>query len=142
MWHRGFNHWLIRYLYVPLGGQNNIFSILAVVSFVAFWHDHTINIIFWGLIIALFMVPEILIKRYFRKNQRNFYGKIWFKYLAGLVSSLYIHFLVICNCIGFGYGMGKMSMEIDKISEEYKTIVWSVILVTFPTLCMFHKRNL
>ena len=21
MWHRGFNHWLIRYLYVPLGGR-------------------------------------------------------------------------------------------------------------------------
>lgn len=57
MWHRGFNHWLIRYLYVPLGGRRNIFSVLAVVSFVAFWHDHTINIIFWALIIALFMVP-------------------------------------------------------------------------------------
>ncbi len=142
MWHRGFNQWLIRYLYIPLGGKDNILSVLAVVMFVAFWHDHTINIIFWGLIIALFMVPEIVIKRYFRKNKKHLYTKYWFKYIAGFVSSIYIHFLVICNCIGFGYGMGKMELVFDKIITEYTTIIWSVFVVTVPTLCMFHKRNL
>ena len=57
MWHRGFNHWLIRYLYIPLGGNNNICSVLFVVAFVSFWHDHTINIVCWGLIISIFMIP-------------------------------------------------------------------------------------
>lgn len=57
MWHKGFNHWLIRYLYIPCGGNKSIFSTILVVGFVSFWHDHTINILFWGFILAIFMVP-------------------------------------------------------------------------------------
>jgi D-alanyl-lipoteichoic acid acyltransferase DltB (MBOAT superfamily) len=142
MWHRGFNHWLIRYLYVPLGGKSNILSVLAVVSFVSFWHDHTINIVFWGLIIALFMIPEIMIKKYFRKYKRHWYNTYWLKYVAGFVSSIYIHFLIICNCIGFGYGVGQMELVLEKIQNEYQTIIGSIFIVMIPTLCMFHIRNL
>jgi hypothetical protein len=58
MWHKGFNVWLVKYLYIPLGGKNNIFSILVVVSFVAFWHDHTINIIFWAVREQISNQPE------------------------------------------------------------------------------------
>lgn len=57
MWHKGFNHWLIRYLYIPLGGNQNLFSVFSVILFVAFWHDHTIKILFWALILVLFMIP-------------------------------------------------------------------------------------
>lgn len=40
MWHRGFNMWLIRYMYVPLGGNKSILkSYFFVFLFVAFWHD-------------------------------------------------------------------------------------------------------
>lgn len=40
MWHRGFNMWLIRYMYVPLGGNKSVIkSYLCVFLFVAFWHD-------------------------------------------------------------------------------------------------------
>lgn len=57
MWHRGFNQWLIRYLYIPLGGRTNYWSVIASVAFVAFWHDHKITIVIWALIIMLFLVP-------------------------------------------------------------------------------------
>lgn len=57
MWHRGFNQWLVRYLYVPLGGNQNIISVVATVSFVAFWHDHSLNIVLWGLAITVFILP-------------------------------------------------------------------------------------
>ena len=104
MWHKGFNVWLIKYLYIPLGGNKNIFSILTVIAFVAFWHDHTINIIFWALLISIFMVTEILVKRYFRKNHPELFSKNWFKYLTCFESAIYIYFFIICNLIGFGYG--------------------------------------
>ena len=93
-------------------------SVLAVVAFVAFWHDHTINIIFWALIIALFMVPEMLIKRYFRSKKKHLFGKYWFKYLSGVISAIYIYFLIICNLIGFGYGIGKIPLVLEKLSNN------------------------
>jgi D-alanyl-lipoteichoic acid acyltransferase DltB (MBOAT superfamily) len=57
MWHRGFNHWLIRYLYIPLGGKRNLGAVICVIAFVTFWHDHSLHIVLWGLILVLFMVP-------------------------------------------------------------------------------------
>ena len=57
MWHRGFNQWLIRYLYIPLGGNQNLWSVVATVAFVAFWHDHSLNIVIWGLVIVIFILP-------------------------------------------------------------------------------------
>ena len=57
MWHRGFNQWLIRYLYIPLGGNKKIHAVIVTIMFVAFWHDHTINIVCWALAIMLFILP-------------------------------------------------------------------------------------
>jgi D-alanyl-lipoteichoic acid acyltransferase DltB (MBOAT superfamily) len=40
MWHRGFNQWLIRYIFLPLGGSRfKLFNIWIVFTFVAIWHD-------------------------------------------------------------------------------------------------------
>jgi D-alanyl-lipoteichoic acid acyltransferase DltB (MBOAT superfamily) len=40
MWHRGFNAWLVRYMYIPLGGNKSIIKAYVLVFlFVAFWHD-------------------------------------------------------------------------------------------------------
>ena len=39
-WHRGFNQWLLRYIYFPLGGsKNKVWNIWIVFTFVAIWHD-------------------------------------------------------------------------------------------------------
>jgi len=104
MWHRGFNQWLIRYLYIPMGGNKNIVSIVFVIFFVAFWHDHTLKILLWAIAIIIFILPEILIKRYARKNLHHLFKEHWFKYIAALASAIYIYFLVFSNIIGFGYG--------------------------------------
>ena len=65
MWHRGFNQWLIRYVFIPLGGSKSFVSYICVISFVAFWHDHTLNIVLWAFILILFMIPEITIRSFF-----------------------------------------------------------------------------
>lgn len=61
MWHRGFNQWLVRYLYIPLGGnrtvRTTILSTVSVIAFVAFWHDHTFNILLWAFLLVLCFVP-------------------------------------------------------------------------------------
>lgn len=109
MWHKGFNHWLIRYLYIPCGGNKNFISVVFVIAFVAFWHDHRINIVFWAFILAIFMVPELMIKNYFRKHYLHLYPKQWFKYLCAIICSFYIQILCTCNLIGFGYSLHESS---------------------------------
>lgn len=115
MWHRGYNLWLIRYLYVPLGGKNNFISVVCVIAFVAFWHDHTIKIVLWAFILVLFMVPELVVKRYFSARYRHLYPKMWFKYFSALVSAVYIYFICLANLIGFGFGHEKAYVLMEKI---------------------------
>lgn len=39
-WHASFNRWLVRYLYVPLGGsRRRALVIWPIFFFVALWHD-------------------------------------------------------------------------------------------------------
>jgi D-alanyl-lipoteichoic acid acyltransferase DltB (MBOAT superfamily) len=104
MWHRGFNLWLVRYLYIPLGGNTNFISVIATIAFVAFWHDHTFNILLWAAVIVVCMLPELIIKRYARKYLGYLYPRQWFKYLSAFASSAYIYLLVLCNILGFGNG--------------------------------------
>lgn len=121
MWHKGFNHWLIRYLYIPLGGNKNILSVICVILFVAFWHDHTFHILIWALILVLFMVPEIAVKTYFRKNQRKWFPNgnwpHWFKYICALACSFYIQIICYCNLIGFGYGFDNAKVVLNHINN-------------------------
>ena len=72
-WHRSFNIWLIRYIYIPLGGaKTKIFNLWIIFSFVALWHDLKINLLIWGWFICFFLVPEILVKNYFNKDNMKF----------------------------------------------------------------------
>ena len=39
-WHSSFNQWLVRYLYIPLGGSRRRAAIIwPIFFFVAVWHD-------------------------------------------------------------------------------------------------------
>lgn len=142
MWHRGFNQWLIRYLYIPLGGNKNIFSIVGTVLFVAFWHDHSFNILIWALGIIIFILPEILIKRYARTHLKHLFKEHWFKYISAFTSAIYIYFLVFANIIGFGYGQHKLNILLQKIMEEWPSVVWSIAVLTSAVLMMFYQRSL
>ena len=59
-WHRSFNRWTIRYIYIPLGGSKRlIINTLAVFTFVAFWHDISLKLLAWGWLVTLFILPEV-----------------------------------------------------------------------------------
>lgn len=59
-WHASYNRWLIRYLYVPMGGNKyKILNTFVIFSFVALWHDMQGELLSWAWLIALFIVPEI-----------------------------------------------------------------------------------
>ncbi len=65
-WHRSFNQWLIRYLFIPLGGSKRKFlNIWVVFGFVAIWHEMNLNLILWAWGICIIMMPEMGIKFFF-----------------------------------------------------------------------------
>lgn len=69
-WHRSFNLWIIRYIYIPLGGSDRpMYNILIVFTFVAVWHDIQLRLLAWGWLISLFIVPEIVAGRIFPKRK-------------------------------------------------------------------------
>jgi protein-cysteine N-palmitoyltransferase HHAT len=140
MWHRGFNQWLVRYLYVPLGGNRSLLSVVATIAFVAFWHDHTLNIVIWAFALVLFILPEILIKRYARQSLGNYFPLHWFKYLAALSSAIYIYFLVFSNIVGFGYGVDKLYLIWEKIQREWAELLWSIAVLISAVILMFYQR--
>lgn len=69
-WHRSFNRWTIRYIYIPLGGSKRpVLNTLAVFTFVAFWHDISLKLLVWGWLITLFILPEIIARMIMPPNK-------------------------------------------------------------------------
>ena len=73
-WHRSFNVWLIRYIFIPLGGSKyKSINIWIIFTFVALWHDLKLNLLLWGWFICIFLIPEIFVKNYFNKEKVKIY---------------------------------------------------------------------
>ncbi|KAL4758206.1 MBOAT, membrane-bound O-acyltransferase family-domain-containing protein [Aspergillus foveolatus] len=52
-WHLSINRWIVRYIYVPLGGNGggkvkSMVNIMAVFTCIAFWHDFNLRLLAWG----------------------------------------------------------------------------------------------
>ncbi|XP_022765632.1 putative membrane-bound O-acyltransferase C24H6.01c isoform X5 [Durio zibethinus] len=62
-WHASFNKWIVRYMYIPLGGsQRKLLNIWVIFTFVAVWHDLEWKLLSWAWLTCLFFVPEMLVK--------------------------------------------------------------------------------
>jgi D-alanyl-lipoteichoic acid acyltransferase DltB (MBOAT superfamily) len=63
-WHRSFNQWLVRYIYLPLGGsrRHKWVNVAVVFTFVAMWHEISLDLLVWGWAFALLMIPEALVQ--------------------------------------------------------------------------------
>ena len=141
-WHRSFNLWILRYLYVPLGGRNtsnwNIFPIFA---FVAIWHDFNWQLLAWGCLIPLIILPEILsnwVAKRFRLNRLKNYREI-----CAMAAALNIFLLMIGNLVGFSVGVTGAKLMVTKIFGQGG--IWFIlsVLVTFYSAAhlMFELRE-
>ncbi|WPK27262.1 hypothetical protein PUMCH_004640 [Australozyma saopauloensis] len=104
-WHRSYNRWVIRYIYVPLGGGSSgwltrIGNSLVVFSFVAVWHDIELKLLMWGWLIVLFLLPEILATIAFHK----YLSQPWARYVCSIGAVANIWMMLIANLYGFCLG--------------------------------------
>ncbi|GAA95653.1 hypothetical protein E5Q_02307 [Mixia osmundae IAM 14324] len=103
-WHRSFNLWIIRYIYIPIGGNKNMIpATLLVFTFVAMWHDLSLQLLTWGWVVALFILPEVLAKR--AVPERKYESKWWYRHVAAAGGVANILMMMTANLIGFAIGV-------------------------------------
>ncbi|KAK3071969.1 glycerol transporter [Teratosphaeriaceae sp. CCFEE 6253] len=122
-WHRSFNRWIVRYIFIPLGGSRGggegewwraVGTYAAVFTFVALWHDINLRLLLWGWLIVLFVLPDVLARMAFPakkwKDRPNQY-----RWLAGVGAVGNILMLMAANLVGFAVGLDGLKGLVDGI---------------------------
>lgn len=138
-WHASFNLWLVRYLYVPLGGsrggkKKQFLNILIVFTFVAIWHQVSFQLLCWAWLLVLFMLPELLFSKLTRTApvisfaQRHPLAWDRLKVLAG---ALMIVALKIACAVGFGFstdGLGSLAALCSGWRQFFELLLYIALM--------------
>lgn len=126
-WHRSYNRWLIRYIYVPLGGASfrnwkaiaqSIITYLMVFTFVALWHDIKLRLLIWGWLIVLFMVPEWTAAWMFPKRKWES-RPTEYRMLCGVGAVANVLMMISANLVGFAVGLDGLESIIKSILHDW-----------------------
>ncbi|KAJ3321662.1 glycerol transporter [Boothiomyces sp. JEL0866] len=122
-WHSSYNKFLIRYLYVPLGGkQYKMLNTFCIFTFVAIWHDINLQLLTWGWLISIFILPEIICTKLFctPKNKE----KSWYLDVCALGGVWNLLQMITANLVGFAVGVdGIIEMYHEMWNYEVFTLI-------------------
>jgi len=108
-WHASYNKFLVRYLYIPLGGAKyRVLNAWVIFGFVGAWHDEiSWRLMYWSLIFAAFLAPEVGVVALGNAFFPSAVDKETFTYraLRSLLGGLNVHVLVAGNMVGYVVGM-------------------------------------
>ncbi|CAM9342054.1 unnamed protein product [Ascophyllum nodosum] len=127
-WHSSFNRWLVRYIYVPLGGSRpgRRWNVFVVFLFVAFWHDVEPKLFAWGLLNGVFLALETLVKETYRRSaafescRANPLAKRMVQ-AVGATSNVFT--LLLVNMIGYAVGIRGMGRVADGVFIDREGLV-------------------
>ncbi|KAI5475562.1 Glycerol uptake protein [Pseudohyphozyma bogoriensis] len=127
-WHRSYNLWVVRYLYVPIGGASNgILATLVVFTFVALWHDLSLKLLTWGWVISLFVIPEMLGRKFV--PYKAYGGQWWYRHLAAAGGVANILMMMTANLIGFAIGTEGMAYMWGAMVGTWAGIKFMIVAV-------------
>ena len=135
-WHSSFNRWLVRYMYVPMGGTKFRFLVIwPIFLFVAIWHDLEWRLISWAWIICAAFLPELLVKKL---ASASVFDKIRDKgvytAIAALFAAVNCAGLMAANMVGFVVGVDGMSDLFRQLLESPNYLLG--VLISF--YCAMH----
>ncbi|BFZ64975.1 glycerol transporter [Saitoella coloradoensis] len=131
-WHRSFNRWIVRYIYVPLGGSRlPIVNTLAVFTFVALWHDISLRLLAWGWLATLFILPELIASAILSPKKWGSWP--WYRHLCALGGVFNMFMMVCANLVGFVIGLDGLKEMLVGILGSYYGLAFVVITVA----CLF-----
>lgn len=110
-WHASFNQWILRYMYVPLGGSRyRLLVIFPIFGFIALWHDIEMHLFAWALVMCVAMIPEMAVQTIVGGRRFDWLRrKPYWRHLQALGSVAAIAVLILANLYGFGTGTSNTS---------------------------------
>ncbi|KAL9580422.1 MAG: hypothetical protein Q9212_004508, partial [Teloschistes hypoglaucus] len=136
-WHRSFNRWIVRYIYIPLGGSGGpgthgqwgkaraVINMLVVFTFVALWHDIQLKLLIWGWLITLFVLPEVLAGYAFPKQKWQNH-KHAYRMICGIGAVGNVLMMMAANLVGFAVGLDGLMGLVHGIVGSYSGLVFLV----------------
>lgn len=116
-WHRSFNRWILRYIYIPLGGSRRpVVGMVVSFTFVALWHDLSFKLLAWGWMVVLFILPELIARKLF--PPKRFVGRErMYRNLCALGCVGNVLMMMAANLVGFALGIEGLK---DLIHGEFR----------------------
>ena len=147
-WHRSFNRWITRYIYIPLGGSGStrlhgIVNFVAVFTFVALWHDINLRLLMWGWLVVLFVLPEIVATIAFPKRRWRDWPEAY-RILCGVGAVGNVLMMMTANLVGFALGLDGLQQLVAGILDSWAG--WGFLAAACATLfvgvqVMFEHRE-
>lgn len=142
-WHRSYNRWVTRYIYIPLGGSKRpIINSLIVFTFVAFWHDIQLRLLVWGWLVVFFILPEVIAGVLIPAKK---YGSCaWYRHLCAVGGVANVWMMMIANLIGFCVGPDGMKVMLDDMlstAAGLKYVILSTVCLFVGVQAMFEFRE-
>ncbi len=126
-WHRSYNRWLVRYMWIPLGGSDyrtrgaaarSVAGYLLVFTFVALWHDIKLRLLIWGWLIVLFMLPEfagmVLVPQRKWESRPTAYRMLS---CTGAVFNVLM--MMMANMVGFAVGLDGLESILKGSFQDF-----------------------
>ncbi|KAK0630078.1 glycerol uptake protein [Bombardia bombarda] len=113
-WHRSYYRWLLRYIYIPLGGSSfgtmrdaarSVVTYFVVFTFVALWHDIQMRLLIWGWLIVVFFLPEIAAGYLFPRRKWAASRPTLYRMMCCAGGVCNVMMMVSANLVGFAVGL-------------------------------------
>ncbi|KAK4043711.1 MBOAT, membrane-bound O-acyltransferase family-domain-containing protein [Parachaetomium inaequale] len=133
-WHRSYYRWLLRYIYIPLGGSSfrtawdaarTVVTYLVVFTFVALWHDIKLNLLIWGWLIVVFFLPEIAAGMLFPRRKWESRPTAY-RMLCCLGGVGNVLMMMSANLVGFAVGLEGLESIVRGIFRDYSGLAFLV----------------
>lgn len=148
-WHRSYNRWVVRYIYIPLGGGGGgqrpagpkpssspaqsgltakflqIRNFLLVFTFVALWHDINLRLLMWSWLITLFVLPEVLGGMLFPPRRWRSRPTAY-RVLSGIGSVGNVLMMMIANLVGFALGLDGLQNLLTSLTGSYSGVAYMI----------------
>ncbi|CAN1796342.1 Membrane-bound O-acyltransferase gup1 [Linum perenne] len=144
-WHASFNRWLVRYIYIPLGGSGRkLLNVWVIFTFVAIWHDLEWKLLSWAWLTCLFFIPEMLVKSAMTNLQaESAFGELLFRELSAVAGAITVTCLMVANLVGYVIGPSGINWLVSKFLTREGLPVLAAMLVSFyiGVKLMFHIED-
>ncbi|KAJ8613506.1 hypothetical protein CTAYLR_002182 [Chrysophaeum taylorii] len=109
-WHASFNEWLVRYLYLPLGGAARPAATVAAFAFVVLWHDLSEpRLLAWGTLNALFLLSERALGLASAARRAASTDAPFDRARVASLGAVYVTALLVANVVGYSVGLAGLA---------------------------------